>query len=285
MRIPPRGSFQRVGKSIEVYNPNMVCGRIRHAVFDFDGTLSLIRAGWQKVMIAHFVRELEQTPTSESWEELSQVCRGFITRLTGKQTIYQMLQLVEEVSSRRGKHRLASEYKREYLNLFHKAIRPRLDALESKREPPAAYLVRNSIGLLEGLASRDVTCYLASGTDHEFVVDEVGLLGLTPFLEGRIYGAQEDYRLFSKKMLIKRILSENQLQGCELVTFGDGYVEIENTKEVGGLAVGIASLESGVSGWDLWKKKRLLEVGVDILVPDWQEADLLLAYLFGEGNC
>ena len=285
MRIPPCASFQRIGQTIEIYNPNMVCGHIRHAVFDFDGTLSLIRAGWQEVMIGHFVRELEQTPTSESREELYQVCRDFITRLTGKQTIYQMFQLEEEVSRRGGKRRPALEYKREYLNLLHKAIRHRLDALESKRDPPVAYLVRNSIGLLEGLAGHAVTCYLASGTDQEFVVDEADLLGLTPFFKDRIYGAQEDYRVFSKKLLIKHILSENQLQGNELVTFGDGYVEVENTKEVGGLAVGIASLESGAPGWDLWKRKRLLEVGVDVLVPDWQEADLLLAYLFGDGDC
>ncbi len=30
----------------------------RYAVFDFDGTLSLIREGWQSIMIPYFASEL-----------------------------------------------------------------------------------------------------------------------------------------------------------------------------------------------------------------------------------
>ncbi len=37
--------------SIEIINPDLPCGGIRSALFDFDGTLSLIRQGWQDVMI------------------------------------------------------------------------------------------------------------------------------------------------------------------------------------------------------------------------------------------
>ena len=38
---------------------------IRHAVLDFDGTLSLIRDGWQNVMVPMMVEILAQTPTIE----------------------------------------------------------------------------------------------------------------------------------------------------------------------------------------------------------------------------
>ena len=95
----------------------------------------------------------------------------------------------------------------------------------------------------------------------------------------RIAGARDDYRSFSKKKVIDRILSESGLQGPELVAFGDGYVEIENARQAGGSTVGVASLETGERGWDLWKKTRLRQVGAQILTPDWEEADLLLAYL------
>jgi phosphoglycolate phosphatase-like HAD superfamily hydrolase len=278
MKTPPR----ILGRAIEVHHPAVQRGRIRHAVFDFDGTLSLLRAGWQEVMIAHAAEELSRTPGAPPSEGWRAFCREYITRLTGEQTIYQMLHLEEQVRRRGGAARPASEYKREYLRRLGERIRHRLEALRQGRESPAGYLVPGSVGLLEGLARRGVTCYLASGTDHPFVVEEAGLLGLAPYFGGRIYGAQEDYRRSTKKLLIARIIAENGLQGPELAIFGDGYVEIANAKEAQGLAVGAATCEDHSAEWDEWKKHRLLEVGADLLVPHWEESQLLLAYLFGE---
>ena len=70
---------------------------IRHAVLDFDGTLSLIRDGWQNVMVPMMVEILAQTPTIETEQQLEAIVVEFVDRLTGKQTIYQMMQLVKEV--------------------------------------------------------------------------------------------------------------------------------------------------------------------------------------------
>ena len=275
---------RRIGQEIEIYSADLDLGQIRHAVFDFDGTLSLIRAGWQEVMLAQCVGELEKTSTRESHAELEQVCLDFITRLTGQQTIYQMFRLEEEVAKRDGTPRPALDYKKEYLDLLLAKIRHRLEALRSGKEPPETYQVRGGVQLLEDLIGRGVTCYLASGTDHDYVLDEAALLGFAPYFEGRIYGALDDYKASTKKKLIARIINDNQLSGSALVVFGDGYVELENAKQAGGIAVGVASLESGEFGWDLWKKRRLLEVGADILVPDWQEATLLLGYLFEDAT-
>ena len=272
---------RRLGRSIEIHRSHPSGGRIRHALFDFDGTLSLVRAGWQEVMVAHCAAELKRTPGGETREELERVCRDFITRLTGAQTIYQMLELEKEVARRGGEPRPASIYKQQYLDLLQERIRHRIAALEEGREPAAAYLVPNSLSLLRGLAGRKTTCYLASGTDHHFVVAEAGLLGLTPFFGERIYGAREDYRTFSKRKVIEDILGASGDRGDALAVFGDGYVEISAAVEAGGLAIGVAGRESGGPGWDPWKKKRLLEVGAHVLVPDWREADLLLAYIFG----
>ena len=193
-----------------------------------------------------------------------------------------MLHLEAEVRRLGGTPLPAAEYKGEFLRRLGERIGDRLDALRQRRESPAAYLVPGSIKLLEDLAHRGVTCYLASGTDHPFVVEEAGLLGLAPYFGGRIYGAQEDYQSSTKKILIARIIAGNHLHGSELVIFGDGYVEIANAKEAGGLAVGAATCAAGGREWDEWKKGRLLEVGADLLVPHWQESELLLAYLFGE---
>ena len=54
--------------SIELIRP--VDGRkIQHAVLDFDGTISLIRDGWQNVRVPMMVEILMQTPTSESKQQ------------------------------------------------------------------------------------------------------------------------------------------------------------------------------------------------------------------------
>jgi len=69
-----------------------------------------------------------------------------------------------------------------------------------------------------------------------------------------------------------------------LLSFGDGYVEIENTKEAGGLAVAVASDEArnGSGRMDQWKRQRLLGVGADVLIPDFRDLPALAAMIFGQ---
>jgi phosphoglycolate phosphatase-like HAD superfamily hydrolase len=124
---------------------------------------------------------------------------------------------------------------------------------------------------------------LASGTDEPFVKQEAALLDLTRYFGEHVYGALDDYKRFSKKMVIERILRENQIPGAQLLAFGDGYVEIQNTKETGGLAVAVASDEAnnGSGRMDEWKRQRLLGVGADVVIPDFRDAIPLLDCLLG----
>jgi phosphoglycolate phosphatase-like HAD superfamily hydrolase len=129
-----------------------------------------------------------------------------------------------------------------------------------------------------------LSLYLASGTDEHYVVEEASLLGLQAYFGRHVYGAVDDFRSFSKKLVIERILRENAVDGSALLAFGDGYVEIENVKAVGGVAVAVASDEAARSGKpDAWKRDRLIGVGADIVIPDFREADALVRYLFGRG--
>src|SRR5439155_3283585 len=111
---------------------------------------------------------------------------------------------------------------------------------------------------LEGLRRRGMTLYLASGTDLKYVRQEAELLGLTPYFGEHVYGALDDYRSFSKKMIIDKILRDNGLQGEELLGFGDGFVEIEEVKHAGGVAVAVASDEAARRGVNAWKRERLV---------------------------
>ena len=84
-------------------------------------------------------------------------------------------------------------------------------------------------------------------------------------------------------MVIDRILAENAIDGGTLLSFGDGYVEIENTVSVGGIAVAVASDEenNGSGLVDPWKRDRLLGVGAHVVIPDYRDAPALLEVMLG----
>ena len=251
-------------------------------LFDFDGTLSLVREGWAEVMVAMFAEMLPRR-TGETDADLRQLAFDDIMRLNGKQTIYQMIQLADRIRERGGQPREPLWYKHEYLHRLDGKITARLEGLRAGTIKPDELLVYQARPLLEELRRRALPMYLASGTDEPYVKQEAALLDLPRYFGPHIYGALDDYKKFSKKMVIERILRENRIDGAQLLSFGDGYVEIENTKDVGGLAVAVASDEAhnGSGKMDEWKRNRLLGVGADIVIPDFRDAPALLKHILG----
>ncbi|MBN2295745.1 MAG: HAD family hydrolase [Pirellulales bacterium] len=257
----------------------------RYALFDFDGTLSLIREGWPEVMVPMMVEALQATGTKESAEELDKMAGEFVAELTGKQTIYQMIRLVEEIERRGGQAEDPAVYKQRYHDLLMERITSRREALRSGSAEAESMLVPGSIEILDELCRRGVQLYLASGTDEQYVKEEVQLLGLDKYFGTYVYGAQEDYKSFSKAMVIERILRENSVPGDFLLGFGDGFVEIQNVKDAGGIAVGVASNESERNGRpDPWKRDRLIGVGADLVIPDYADWKTLIEFIWGGGE-
>jgi phosphoglycolate phosphatase-like HAD superfamily hydrolase len=254
-----------------------------HILFDFDGTLSLIREGWPSVMIPMMVEILEDTGTSESEDELYQTVEDYVLRLNGKQTIYQMIQLADEVRKRGGVPNEPQFYKDLYHNKLMEKIQSRREALRDGSIERSELMVPYAEEFLQALERRDLQLYLASGTDQKYVDEEALLLGLDKYFDDRIYGAIDDYRSFSKQKVIEKILQENQINGSLLLGIGDGFVEIQNIKSAGGIAIAVASDESGRSGKpDPWKRNRLVGVGADLVIPDFREFPRLMAYIFGD---
>lgn len=247
---------------------------IRYALFDFDGTISLIREGWQAIMIPYFAEVLSETPAelgkTKDDPGLTLAAREFVDILTGKATIYQCIRLCEEVEKRGGKPLLPGDYKAEYLRRLRLRIQDRLDSLRSGADP-SPYIVTGAIEFIKALRESGVRVYLASGTDHDDVCEEARLLGLSGLFDGGIYGALEDVEGSSKEMCIRRIIDDNNLRdaGASLLGCGDGYVEIENTKDAGGYAIGVATNEGDIGKIDEWKRDRLLRAGADMIIPDF----------------
>ncbi len=271
-----------IGDDIEVLHSDLPRGRFRSVLFDFDGTLSLVREGWPQVMIPMMVGVLRETGTAETNAELTQVTEDFVMRLNGRQTIYQMMHLAEEVRRRGGEPLQPLAYKHRYHDLLMERIRGRLEALAAGTATPEEWTVPGSHALLEALRRRGVALFLASGTDLKYVRHEAELLGVASYFGEHIYGALDEHHKFSKKMIIERILSEHGLRGDELLGFGDGFVEIEEIKRAGGVAVAVASDEVTRRGVNAWKRDRLVQAGADVVIPEYRRHEQLLRWLFAE---
>ena len=265
---------------VENIRPGVSARHARVVLFDFDGTLSLIRSGWMNVMVPMMVEILADLKTGESDQQLRAIVEEFVWRLTGKETIYQMIAFAEAIEARGGKALDPLVYKKMYLDLLWEKIEQRVEGLRKGQTDPEEFLVPGARELLERLREKGLKMYLASGTDEIYMKEEARLLGVTQYFDGGVYGALDDYKSFSKAILIQRILSTAEFQGHEFLGFGDGYVEIEEVKNVGGVAVGVASEEPACSRVDPWKRERLIGVGADYIVPNYLCGDELFTSLF-----
>jgi len=267
---------------LEIIRASASASKARVAIFDFDGTVSLIRTGWVDIMIPMCVEHLVALNTGESEEELRSAVEDFVWRLTGKETIYQMMALADAVRARGGTPLEPLAYKKIYLDRLWTRIAGRIEGLRSGSLHPDQFMVPGSRELLEALRERGLQLFLASGTDDANVKEEAALLDLARYFDGRVYGAQDDLKSFSKAMLVRQLVSGAGHSGDQLLVVGDGYVEIEEVKKVGGIAVGVASAEPECLAIDEWKRKRLIGVGADFIVPNYLGRRQLLTALFAE---
>ena len=240
----------------------------RAAVFDFDGTVSMLRCGWEAVMEKIMEEELADAPIEA--EARTSLIRRYIAESTGIQTIYQMEWLAGQVETLCGRKPLDPwEYKDRYNAALMAAIESRLAGLEAggSREN---WLVPGSREYLCLLKEAGVRIYIASGTDEEDVRREAALLGIAELAE-EIHGAPHRRKDCSKEAVIREILRNGGLHGRELLVAGDGRVEIELGREVGALTIGIASRELRPGGgMNPEKRQKLRKAGADYLAADFR---------------
>ncbi len=264
---------------LEVVNPSARLGQVRHALFDFDGTISVIRRGWETIMIPMMVEMIcdGHPPTPEIEVEVA----AFVDRSTGILTIKQM-EWLEEAVRRYGFARhpqTALEYKRIYNERLLDPVRQRIAQMDGSQTARNTLMIAGARDFLFGLREANVTLYLASGTDHEYVVAEATALGVAEVFGLHIYGARDDTEAYTKERIIEHILDHYNLHGPELLVAGDGPVEIRHAREAGALALGVAADEERRQGLDPRKRRRLLDAGADLIVTDFLHHAELYGYL------
>ena len=261
---------------MEVLRPNPALGRLRFAVFDFDGTLSLLRVGWQAVMADHMVDVLRAVPGAAQESQLRSRVDEPVHNMAGRPTLDQMQWLADEVRRLGGKPQPAEAYKQEYLLRLSQRVRRRAD-LEAGRLAPQACRVPGALAFVTALRAAGVDCRIASGTDEAAVRHEAGLLGFAE-LVSQIRGARAD-GTDAKLAVIQEIASAHAPAAGELAVFGDGGIEMAHARANDGLAIGVASNEDGQPGVDALKRQLLIAAGADVIVPDFTPR-ALLTYLW-----
>jgi rfaE bifunctional protein kinase chain/domain len=287
-----RSAVYYPGTDFELCAPEVLekLGHIRHAVFDHDGTISSLRQGWEEimepVMMKSILGDQYETIDAGTFHKIGEEVKLFIHKTTGIQTIYQMeglVNLVREFGYVPEDQILDKfQYKQLYNDGLMEMVNKRMEKLVSGELGQEDYTMKGAVAFLHQLKARGVTMYLASGTDAEDVRNEAEMLGYADLFDGGIYGALKDYTKFSKKMIIEKIIRDNNLNGNELAVFGDGPDEIREGRRAGGISIGITSNELQRFGHNPAKRPRLVKAGAQLLIPDFSQYKKLVSLLFQE---
>jgi phosphoglycolate phosphatase-like HAD superfamily hydrolase len=275
---------------IELCYESIPPARIKHAVFDNDGTISTLRQGWEQIMTPVMIKAIlgdeYETADETLYHKVRRRVADYIDKSTGVQTILQMEALVEMVNEF---GRVPAEeihdkfgYKEIYNDALMELVNRRIEKFKCGELDINDYTIKGALDFLKMLRKRGIKLYLASGTDRQDVIAESEALGYAELFDGGIYGALGDIAKYSKKMVIEKIMAENSLQGSELAVFGDGPVELRECRKRDGIAIGVASDEVRRHGLSIEKRNRLVKAGAHIIIPDFSQYGKLIELLFKE---
>lgn len=262
---------------LEIVRPEAAAPGARAAMFDFDGTLSLIRSGWLDIMLDMMTGTLSALGSGESAEQLRTESFNRVWPHTGNDTLFQMAEFAAMVEARGGTPEDPRAYKQRFLDELFGISERRMAHVAAGSAAPDRYLVPGSRAMLEDLRSRGLTLYLASGTDHDRLQHEAAVLDIARYFDGGIHGAP-----FSKETLVTQITSAPGMHPGMLIGFGDGPTEIAALHGSGALAIGVASDEPECRKVSPFKRRSLIEHGADYIIPNFLCRQALLPVLFAD---
>jgi rfaE bifunctional protein kinase chain/domain len=216
-----------------------------YVIFDHDGTISTLREGWESIMeplmIKAILGEVAPRASEALRNSVTETVRKYIDETTGVPTLVQMTQLekmVRETGIVTADRILdPEEYKRLYLNELNRLVEARLHKLGLTEMDACDFTIKGAIPFLKTLRGKGMTLFLTSGTDDDGLRKDAGCLGYVDLFNGGIFGATGSVRNETKKAVIEMILSKIGRDKCEqIVTFGDGPVEMRATWRVGEFA-------------------------------------------------
>lgn len=275
------------GTEFELIAELPVRPRYLHAIFDHDGTLSTLRQGWEDIMEPMMIRAILGSSHGNvepgTYQSVQASVRDFIDRSTGLQTLVQMQGLADLVrrygfvpgNSVLDEHAYKAIYNEDLLDL----VRTRRSKLSTGQLTPEDLHMKGAIPMLRRLREKGIMLHLASGTDQAEVVEEAHALGFGEFFGERIHGAVGDVKIEAKRVVLERLVRDDRLEAGQLVTFGDGPVEMQVTRRHHGVAVGVCSDERRRYGFNPAKRSRLIRGGAMLLIPDFSDLEAIMRVL------
>lgn len=283
-----RHAVYLTNSGIEIINKREKILNIKYAIFDHDGTISTLRQGWEIIMAPVMIRAILGDKYHSADETLYKKVKTrvdeYIDMTTGIQTLAQMnglLRLIREFGCVPETDMLDEYgYKKVYNDELLKMVREREDKYTRGELSLDDLTIKNAVPFLIQLHNAGVRLYLVSGTDEEDVKQEVKTLGYDHLFNGGILGAVGDIKREAKKMVLDEILTSiGETASPSVVTFGDGPVEIRETRKRNGLSIGVASDEIRRYGLNERKRTRLIKAGADFIIPDFSQPGQLLSLL------
>lgn len=272
------------GTNIRVLNPDRLAKVLARAIlrifFDTDGTISLLREGWQSVMGPLMVEEIigEAEVDDLTRKAIEKAVWQYIDKSTGINTILQM----EELAGMVGHYGFvpqefimnAQQYKGVYNERLMKSVRQRIELVEFGSLPVDQVTVYRAIDFCQR-AAQLAKLHIFSGTDHDDVVNELRVLGALGYFTS-VHGALREYKDQNKETVLRKAMAEFGLDGSQLAVIGDGPVELRVGTEAGCLTIGVLSDEKTGRGWNLEKLERL-EPYADVIIPDFGSFPTLMS--------
>jgi phosphoglycolate phosphatase-like HAD superfamily hydrolase len=279
-----RSAKYYANSEIEIVREPICVEKISHAIFDHDGTISVLREGWEKIMEPMMMKAIlgpayAKADESTYHKVLNRVGK-FIDSTTGIQTLVQMQGLVKLVKEFGfvPESEVLDEfgYKGIYNEALLELVKKRVEKLKRGELNIDDFAIKGVVPFLHKLHESGIRLYMASGSDESDVIEEAKALGYANLFENRIYGAVGDVTKEAKKIVMDRIVKDIGAKNAkQIVAFGDGPVEIREINKRGGLAIGIASDEVRRFGLNQQKRSRLIRAGADIIIPDYSQAEIL----------
>lgn len=254
----------------------------RYVMMDHDGTISVLREGWEDLMVDLMLRCI----AGDALMKLSPDEKGILTdkvnqlisQTTGAPTIVQMEGLVEMVE--REGHvkaeavKTAEAYKAMYLEDLNRHVEKRIERFRNGELQIEDVTVKGVLGFIHRMKEQGLKLYLASGTDEEYVIKEAEALGYAKHFEGGIHGAKAGGGSAKRKVL-NQLINQEGVAAEQIIVIGDGPSEIREGRKFGAISVGVASDELRRYGINLHKRERLIRAGAHIIIEDFSQLDHL----------
>src|SRR5690242_13167591 len=129
---------------LEIVRPEAAAPGARAAMFDFDGTLSLIRSGWLDIMLDMMTATLSTLGGGESAEQLRAESFDRVWPHTGNDTLFQMAEFAAMIKARGGMPEDPQVYKQRFLDELFGISERRIAHVAAGSAAPDRYLVPGS---------------------------------------------------------------------------------------------------------------------------------------------